>query len=391
MPILRILSKDEIAVFDSPPKFNRRDQEKYFALDVEIENYLDRIQTPSSKVCFIILYGYFKMTNKFFSPKKFWQNDIEYVASFLGADKNITKADFLKYVTGSFSNHKKLIRQNTGTSNFSDSINQELDSFVAKQIRPKQVFTYIIRELQEKRVEIPSYNNLANLITKSFNKNEERLLETIKSVIDEDTITFLDDLMSPAPQRNSDIYKVTLLKKISHSSKPHRIKESIEDFIVLKKAYDQVATVVATLDLSQESVHYHAVWAMKARVSQLSQFSNPYKRYLHLIAFINYQYCIRQDSFVDILIKAVQSTKSGAKRLQRDQYFGNMQHRSGAIKAINSSHKSLKKVVGELKLILESSAFTNEEKITKALNLVSLQTTKPQQQELLDYIAPIQV
>ncbi|MEO8402257.1 MAG: hypothetical protein ABI597_10785, partial [Gammaproteobacteria bacterium] len=67
------------------------------------------------------------------------------------------------------------------------------------------------------------------------------------------------------------------------------------------------------LNLSPNSTTYYATWVKKAKLSQLKQIPDKLRLYLHLIAFIQHQFYLRQDSSIDIFLKSVQSTRNQAK------------------------------------------------------------------------------
>ncbi len=78
--------------------------------------------------------------------------------------------------------------------------------------------------------------------------------------------------------------------------------------------------LITALNLTANSCAYYATWAQKAKLSQIKQFPNRNKIYLHLIALIQHQYYLRQDTFVDIFLRCVQSAKNTAiKKLNKSE------------------------------------------------------------------------
>ena len=76
MTKLQILSKEEVKNFSLPLKFSKEEREKYFSIDSEIEVLINKIDDFSNKVCYILLYGYFKATGKFMTSDKFYDDDL---------------------------------------------------------------------------------------------------------------------------------------------------------------------------------------------------------------------------------------------------------------------------------------------------------------------------
>ena len=68
MALITILSTEEKKTFDSPPEFNSVERRKYLGyFPADIAKLSDDLRTPTTKVCFLTAYGYFKATNKFFN------------------------------------------------------------------------------------------------------------------------------------------------------------------------------------------------------------------------------------------------------------------------------------------------------------------------------------
>ncbi len=218
------------------------------------------------------------------------------------------------------------------------------------------------------------YYAITQIITTRFNAYETRLLSKFKNLLDYEGMNLLDNLIK-APKKIDDKisrYKLTLLKKINHSTKPGKIKESIDDFIVIQTLYQQINPIINELILPVKAIKYYAMWTTKADATKLLQFSNPYKRYLHLISFIAHQYYFRQDLFVDSLLSSVQSIKNAVRKLEKEQYFDSKNERAQAIVEISKLSKSLKAVIAELTAIIESESLSSNEKIIKAKELLEL-------------------
>lgn len=79
MPRMKILSPSEQEAFEMPPVFNSVDRKRFFNFPPTIERIADNLRTSTNAVCFLVIFGYFGATKRFFS-KKFHQKDIDFVA-----------------------------------------------------------------------------------------------------------------------------------------------------------------------------------------------------------------------------------------------------------------------------------------------------------------------
>jgi len=143
MPRLQILSKEEIAKFNSPPKLNDFERKKYFAIDSKIDSIIERIDSPTNKVGLVLLYGYFKISGKFFTTDNFNYDDVKYVGDSLGIKNN--EIDFDRYMEKGFRRHKKLICELLNYHLFTELdrniVFSEIDSLIEIQTRPRQIFS----------------------------------------------------------------------------------------------------------------------------------------------------------------------------------------------------------------------------------------------------------
>jgi hypothetical protein len=121
MPHIKILNKNDIKAFDSPPVFNSEDRKKLFYLPKWGRALVESFRTPTNKIGFILQFGYFKAVDRFFTARKFHQNDIEYIAKRLGLGLN--ELDFENYKERSFIRHQELILKNTGILRFNQNSN----------------------------------------------------------------------------------------------------------------------------------------------------------------------------------------------------------------------------------------------------------------------------
>ena len=81
MSLMSILSKREEALFNKPPKFDIRQQKHFFTLAQSIIDTAFKLSGHFSDMIFILQFGYFKATHRFFDYSSFHQSDIEFVSN----------------------------------------------------------------------------------------------------------------------------------------------------------------------------------------------------------------------------------------------------------------------------------------------------------------------
>lgn len=116
----------------------------------------------------------------------------------------------------------------------------------------------------------------------------------------------LDDLFA-ASEKNR--YGLTLLKKLSQSTRPTKIKEAVADFEILSDLHHQLASILAKLDLGVAGIRCFAGSVLKSRMFQLQQRRQA-DRYIHATAFVTHQFYRCPDNMIDLWLSAMASFKS---------------------------------------------------------------------------------
>ena len=79
---------------------------------------------------------------------------------------------------------------------------------------------------------------------------------------------------------------------------------------IIKEYFNKLSPILEKIQLSEQSCKYYATWIKKAKLSQIKQFPNKLKLYLHLLAFIQHQFYLRQDTLLHIFLKSVQLVRN---------------------------------------------------------------------------------
>ena len=309
MARMKIFNTLEENTFESPPVFNSAERKRFFSFPLMLEGSMATLRTPVNKVCFLVSAGYFKACRKFFA-RQFRQTDIEYVAWQIGV--NPAEVTIESYSKETYARHQRAILGYFGCSPFDEpskiSTASEIAALVRVQFRPKLVLLEIIQVLTRKKIAIPSYNVLADLIVSALNRQQASLNEIINDCINKDQRTRLDDLLEKEPGTGEGRrYRLTLLKKPYQSTQPAKIRANLSDLNTLQTLYLNLKPVIERLDLSYESIRYYAYSVIKAQIPQVSRRADD-DRFLHLIAFVVFQTFKLNDTLIDTLLSAVQAS-----------------------------------------------------------------------------------
>ena len=139
MPRMNILSVTEQDDFERPIILNTRQRKQFFETTPYVLENIHKLRSPANKIAFLLGYGYFKAGKRFFSPKYYHQNDIDYVSRKLGFSSDTFDPAAFPQRTAHY--HQKLILASCGfkiwNSDAEDFINQEIRSMLLLNLKPK--------------------------------------------------------------------------------------------------------------------------------------------------------------------------------------------------------------------------------------------------------------
>ena len=153
MPKMRIFNRLEEIEFESTPKFNSAERKQFFTVSKAIEDLLEKLGTPTNKVCFLVTMGYFKARRRFFT-RQFRQADIEFVAARIGI--NPLEIHLETYSRETYARHQRFILEHFGYSSFNEVAKKfavnEIQSLVRLQCLKMEKLT--LKRLYKKNLKV---------------------------------------------------------------------------------------------------------------------------------------------------------------------------------------------------------------------------------------------
>jgi len=261
VPRMRVLSTAEQESYEQPPQFDSRQRKHYFNLPVMLAGIAKDLRTPASQIGFVLNCGYFRAAKRFFSPNDFHARDVEYVARRLDVTPDAFNGQ--QYAARTRQRHEGLIVDALGLRRFDaaaeELVKQEIAQLVRAQLKPKLMFWRCIDVLNRQKAQLPTYNRLVDLILEALNQRRRDLAVVIKRELQPETRDLLEalfvrsrDTHEPGTESQHARYRLTLLKSLSQSTRPSKIRERVADHEYLADLYDRLAPLLATLDLAQD-------------------------------------------------------------------------------------------------------------------------------------------
>ena len=383
---MKILNALEREAFDSPPRFNSVERKRFFDFPLGIHTMAEEMRSPTNRVCFLVSYGYFKATRKFFAGP-FHGRDIAYVALKLGLELN--QIESRSYPKQTYLRHQKIILDFSGFSAFDDTaqafIGLEIEDMTQAHFKPRLIFSRAVERLIREKVSPPSYDALSKLILRMLNQHKKHLGDVIEAGLSLEVRELLDRLLEKVMNDDNEPinrYRLTLLKKGSQSTRPGKIKESVEDFEHLRTLYQAVQPSLDALGLPLEAVRYYANSVIRSEIFQVSRRSAE-DRYIHLIAFIAHQYFRLQDNLVDIYLSTMQSSVNTVHREHREKCYALRASHNESLKSLLVRLDESFEMVSNIDGITKDRALRDREKLQRIERLVEEATGQKHRTETL--------
>ncbi len=363
MPRMRILTAPEQEAFDKPPLLDHRERKQFFTLSKDLMDIATTLRTPSSQIGFLLMCGYFRATRRFYLPQDFRERDIQAAATMF----DLTISDFSpdRYAKQTRMRHQRLALDFHGFTSFNKSavtaLTIEIATMARTHLKPRLIFDRCVDFLIQRRVQVPTVRILTDMIRAGLNDRKAELVKLMDAHLTDNVRGLLDDLFTAPDEQNR--YRLTLLKKLSQSTKPTRIKEAIADFETLSALHVQLEGILSALDLGVAGIRYYAGSILKSRMFQLQQRSEA-DRYVHAAAFVAHQFFRSQDNLVDLWLSVMASFQSTASRDHKERLLEGRKDQQQRVKAVvNDLDTEVFGLIREIRRLASADDMSDTQKV----------------------------
>ncbi len=198
MPRRDFLSPEERQHFDTPPRLNAA--ERLILVDIPqwAEDYLLAVHTPTNKVGFLLQLGYFRVVTRFFVPDRFPAADIDWVCR--RRNIRLTDVQMENYLHNrTVYRHRTIILDRLGYQAFETdhrvALVEEARRLTHLQTRPSLMLDALVSWLRERRIELPPYNTLREIIAGALEVFDQHLQTVIEQHLTAPEKALLDGLL----------------------------------------------------------------------------------------------------------------------------------------------------------------------------------------------------
>lgn len=349
MSRIKILQPQEIRRFDEPPQFSDRQRSQFFHLLTGLEQAVPQLRKPITKVGFILQWGYFRASGRFFATDLFRTEDLQYVCDGLEIEWSSLVLDAQSYSSQLAGVHQRHILKLLDWHPFGqgrERLFQQIAHLVEQPLLPRKVLHESRAFLVRHQIEVPDYDVFQRLITTAYRLSDGRRMSRLNQVLTTPHRTLLDELLQN--EKPFDELPLLAYKKISQSERPGEIKASLVLFDSLSPYFDTIQPIAQALNLSDSAISYYAYKVRQLRNVQLKSHR---ERHLYLICLVIHQYRVWQDTFVDILLSSVRAAQNATNKTRQQLYFASNRQRKAATLLALESRADYRMQVEAIRLI----------------------------------------
>ena len=288
---LQILSQDEIADLYAVPLFNVTERSHYFLLPEDVLRSLKIMKTngrnTSARLWFILQYGYFKARHQFFNISySDAKDDVVFIMAHYLPNDPVPHQLPSRRMQGILKNK---ILQWMGYSDDVGSAGQLVAEKVAHFARIThsltEIFSETIHYLESKKIVLPGYTKLQDMIGAALKAEEHRLIETMKRNLTKHASQSLQSLFA----QDDGFYRITELKLDAKSFQTKEMTSEIDKLTLCRPIYTFAKKILPKLGLSRGMIEHYSDLAKLYRVARLKRIPQELA-YLYLVCYVHGRY-----------------------------------------------------------------------------------------------------
>ncbi|MFV0475396.1 MAG: Tn3 family transposase [Pikeienuella sp.] len=358
---MRILTAPEQEAFDKPPRFDHHERKRAFEFPKALLDMAKSMRSRGHRIGFLVSCGYFRATRQFYAPADFAPRDIAHIARLIGA----SDAPAIAYPPRTRQRHQQRILEFYGFAPFDKAaeaaLTVEIATMVRTHLKPRLIFGRCVDFLIQRRVQIPRAGTLLELIRSGLQARKAELVALMAAHITNDARGLLEDLFTAPTEQNR--YRLTLLKKLSQSTKPTRIKEAIADFETLAALHGELGSILTVLDLGVAGIRYYAGSVLKSDIFQIHRRETN-DRHIHAAAFVAHQFFRSQDNLADIWLSVMASFHTTVSREHKEKLLENRKDQHRRLKtAVHDLDREISGLIREIRRLALAGDLSDSQKV----------------------------
>ncbi|MCF6247091.1 MAG: DUF4158 domain-containing protein [Desulfobacula sp.] len=254
---ISILNQSEINELYEIPKFTDDERRWYFELHDNEPKLLLLSVSTKTKIDLILQLGYFKAKNQFFKYQlDETQKDIDYILNHYFDNAHLVKARISREIKRQ--NKKRILNllgfQYFRKTKYCEPLTTKAIELSRLSANPVFIFRELIEFVFKKKMTMPGYTTLQDIISKALTLEQQRIKRILKKGLSPEEGQSIFQLM----QKKDSFYAVTSLKKLPKNFKPKAIYQEIRHYQKYSSLYQIAKQLLPRLKISNNSIAYYA-------------------------------------------------------------------------------------------------------------------------------------
>ena len=369
MPRIQILNQQEIKEFEKIPIFKHSEKIHTFTLPKNLYDIVQSFQNDSYHLIFNLLFGYFKITNKFYDNIFSQESDVEFIIN----KDDLKSINLTMPPRKTLYRYKQLILNYFGTKQYTDEIKstlqKEANNLANNFIHRKKIFYTLVNLSKKLNIEVPSYTELTRIITVALNTQKRDIFDKLEPLQKDERLKLLDEFLEKE-RESKNRYKIAYFRKLEHSTNKNQMLLSLGKLNTIQSKFNILKEIIDTIGITPKIAQYYARWVEKGKTFQLNQ-TNTLNQKFTLLSFIYYQYLIRNDNLIDRFIATIQSAKNSSFRAQKDFSFEQEPKKNKILQSLENTNIS---TLNEIQVVIRNEKLSAIKKVAQIEELVTKKT-----------------
>lgn len=284
---LQILSPEEYEQLWGFPRFTQSDRDLFFTLTAPEREALEQRRSVRTKIHFLLHPGYFRARQRFFHFElPAVRDDVDYLRrryfdNVAVADLAVSLHTRQRHVDTIL----ELFRYRLCVLEERAMLEAHARRTACISSRPVYVLRELVDLLRRERVVLPGYTFIQDVVRGALAFERKRLAGALEGLIDEDDAESLERLLAD----DDGLHAITTIKRQPRDFSYRQLLAEIERGQQLRALFTLSQRIIASLDLSAESVRYYASLVEYYTVYKLKRMDREAAQ-LYLLCFIHDRY-----------------------------------------------------------------------------------------------------
>ncbi len=208
-----------------------------------------------------------------------------------------------------------------------EQIRHKAQALVRLDSQPAYIFRELLHYLAQRRVMLPGYSFLQEVISQAIEQEQQRLSTLLARYLDAKQRQSLRNLL--LGDEDESATRITQLKRLPRHFGQHEIAQELVRGGWLRPLYRAASRVLLLLEISNESIKSYAALVTYYRVFQLKQ-QRAERVDVYLLCFVYHRYQRHQDILIDVFRYHVhdylETTRTAARQVLCQRSLDYMRH-----------------------------------------------------------------